>query len=109
MKRAWIPFCLLASCGSQDAPVAEDSATGPAPSALHFVDGTATSGLGAFQQRNGSADKNLIHESFAAGLALVDLNGDGQREIFVTISDGEQGAQVVVYSESGINWLRVRR
>ena len=39
----------------------------------------------------------------------ADLNGDGQREIFVTISDGEQGAQVVVYSESGINWLRVRR
>ena len=31
----------------------------------------------------------------------ADLNGDGQREIFVTISDGEQGPQVVVYSESG--------
>ena len=31
----------------------------------------------------------------------ADLNGDGQREIIVTISDAEQGAQVVVYSESG--------
>ncbi|RUA20804.1 MAG: hypothetical protein DSY79_09490 [Chloroflexi bacterium] len=31
----------------------------------------------------------------------ADMNGDGQREIFVTISDGEQGAQVVVHSESG--------
>ncbi|MBC8280636.1 MAG: hypothetical protein H8E48_07625 [Chloroflexi bacterium] len=30
-----------------------------------------------------------------------DLNGDGQREIIVTQSDAEQGAQVVVYSESG--------
>ena len=37
------------------------------------------------------------------GISLIwaDLNGDGQREIFVTISDGEQSAQVVVYSESG--------
>ncbi len=31
----------------------------------------------------------------------ADLNGDGQREIIVTLSDSEQGAQVVVYSESG--------
>ena len=31
----------------------------------------------------------------------ADLNGDGRREIIVTISDSEQGAQVVVYSESG--------
>jgi hypothetical protein len=31
----------------------------------------------------------------------ADLNGDGEREIIVTISDAEQGAQVVVYSESG--------
>jgi len=31
----------------------------------------------------------------------ADLNGDGRREIIVTISDSEQGAQVVVYFESG--------
>ena len=31
----------------------------------------------------------------------ADLNGDGQREIIVTQSDAEQGAQVVVYDESG--------
>ena len=31
----------------------------------------------------------------------ADLNGNGQREIIVTISDSEQGAQIVVYSESG--------
>jgi hypothetical protein len=31
----------------------------------------------------------------------ADLNGDGQREIIVTQSDAQQGAQVVVYSESG--------
>lgn len=37
------------------------------------------------------------------GLAPIwaDLNGDGQREIIVTVSDSEQGAQVVVYAESG--------
>lgn len=31
----------------------------------------------------------------------ADLNGDGQREIIVTLSDSDQGAQVVVYDESG--------
>ena len=31
----------------------------------------------------------------------ADLNGDGQRRVIVTLSDAEQGAQVVVYSESG--------
>jgi hypothetical protein len=94
MKYAWIPLCLLASCSgcSQDAPVAEDSA----PSALYFVDGTATSGLGAFQQRNGSADKNLIHESFAAGLALVDLNGDGHLDVYLTNGGPEQGSDEAV-------------
>ena len=37
------------------------------------------------------------------GIAPIwaDLNGDGQREIMVTVSDATQGAQVVVYSESG--------
>ena len=85
MKRAWILICLLASCGPQEAST-------PAPSALHFVDGTAASGLGAFQQRNGSAGKNLIHESFAAGLALVDLNGDGHLDVYLTNGGPEQGS-----------------
>ncbi len=31
----------------------------------------------------------------------VDLTGDGVREIIVTLSDGINGAQIVVYSESG--------
>ncbi len=31
----------------------------------------------------------------------VDLTGDGQREIIVTLSDGINGARIVVYSESG--------
>lgn len=31
----------------------------------------------------------------------ADLNGDGQREVIVTQSDAEQGAQAVVYSKSG--------
>ena len=37
------------------------------------------------------------------GIAPIwaDPNGDGQREIIVTVSDSAQGAQVVVYSESG--------
>jgi len=31
----------------------------------------------------------------------ADLSGDGQREIIVTLSDLEQGAQIVVFSEAG--------
>jgi len=31
----------------------------------------------------------------------ADLDGDGVREIIVTLSDGEQGAQIVVYDEGG--------
>ncbi len=37
------------------------------------------------------------------GLAPIwtDLSGDGQREIIVTVSDPEQGAQLVVFNEAG--------
>ena len=34
----------------------------------------------------------------------ADLNGDGQSEIIVALSEAEQGAQVAVYSESGSRW-----
>jgi len=42
-------------------------------------------------------------QAVVEGIAPIwaDLNGDGKREIIVTISDAEQGAQVVVYAESG--------
>ena len=32
----------------------------------------------------------------------ADLDGDGQREILVTVSDPDQGAQLVLYSEDGV-------
>ena len=37
------------------------------------------------------------------GIAPIwaDLTGDGEREIIVTLSDAEQGAQIVVYDEAG--------
>jgi hypothetical protein len=39
----------------------------------------------------------------AEGIAPIwtDMNGDGQPEILVTLSDARQGAQLVVYSETG--------
>jgi len=45
----------------------------------------------------------IIGQRVAEGISPIwaDVNGDGQREIIVTISDSENGAQVVVFSESG--------
>ena len=98
MRNAWLPLCVLASCscGSQAEPVTEEPAPVPAPGALHFVDGTAASGLGAFRQRNGSVDKILIHESFAAGVALVDVDGDGDLDVYLTNGGPEQGSGELV-------------
>ena len=31
----------------------------------------------------------------------IDINGDGQREIIVTVSDASQGAQILIFNDSG--------
>jgi hypothetical protein len=42
---------------------------------------------------------NQVVEGIAS--LWVDLNGDGQREVIVTVSNRQDGAQIVVYSEEG--------
>jgi len=74
---------VLVACGSEDS-----SPPGPAPSSaeapFHFVDATSESGLGVFRQVSGSAAKPYINESFGAGVALVDVDGDGDLDVYLT-------------------------
>ncbi len=114
MTRLPLLLATLAACGPApqadpevaiqpsegDAPVAGDAGTPPAkesrPTALHFVDGTAASGLGGFQQLNGSPEKHLISESFGAGVALVDVDGDGDLDAYLTNGGPAMGDDRVV-------------
>lgn len=45
------------------------------------------------------AERGKVFESLSP--IWVDINGNGMREIIVTVSDSKQGAQIAVYSESG--------
>ncbi|MEE8468294.1 MAG: VCBS repeat-containing protein, partial [Planctomycetota bacterium] len=74
---------VLVACGAE-----EGTPTAPTPSStaapFHFVDVTAESGLGAFRQVSGSAGKPFINESFGAGVALFDVDGDGDLDAYLT-------------------------
>lgn len=85
--RSGLALFALASCdpGSPE----PDQTVEPGP--LWFVDGTAESGLGAFHQQNGTPDKFTIDESFGAGLALLDADGDGDLDVYFTNGSGENG------------------
>ena len=74
------------SCGGSDpgqasAPVAST----PAPAELPylFTDITAASGLSAFTQVNGTLEKRFVVESFGAGTALFDPDGDGDLDVYL--------------------------
>src|SRR6202022_1714358 len=74
--------CLVVGCYSDNQTPPEAPPLDDAPG--YFVDRTASSGVD-FRYRNGQAAGNLaILESLGGGVALLDYDGDGLLDIFVT-------------------------
>jgi hypothetical protein len=74
-----------ASDAPGEAPVAKaPTASTPAAPRYVFRDATESSGLGAFRQVNGTPDKHFVVESFAAGVALLDAENDGDLDAYLT-------------------------
>lgn len=90
MSRRALALCavLVAACGGSaeeaDAPPVEKNTTTDDRPVVRFTDVTEASGLGTFRQANGRADKPTIVESFGAGVALFDLEGDGDLDVYLT-------------------------
>ncbi|MEX1023816.1 MAG: CRTAC1 family protein [Planctomycetota bacterium] len=95
----------LSACsddGEEDAPPAPVTPAsaplelrGAAPAPTHhdegrfrFVDVTAASGLDAFQQVNGSAEKLEIIASIGGGVGLIDVDRDGDLDAYLTNGSG---------------------
>lgn len=91
------PLLVLIACGGADDQSSDSPGRGAAErdsSSLWFVDATQESGLGLFLQMNGAADKPFIDESFGAGVALVDVEGDGDLDVYFCnggLPEGEGG------------------
>jgi hypothetical protein len=64
-------------------------------SSITRVDDPATSEIAAITK----LPENLVVEGIAP--IWADLNGDGTREMIVTVSNAEQGAQILVFNEVG--------
>jgi hypothetical protein len=59
-------------------------AAGAAELPYLFTDVTAESGLAAFTQVNGTSEKRFVVESFGAGTALFDPDGDGDLDVYLS-------------------------
>jgi hypothetical protein len=78
----------LTACGDAGEPYPHEATSGAevahGTQSVRFVDGTERSGLGVFRQQNGGADKSTILESFGAGVALFDVDGDRDLDVYLT-------------------------
>jgi hypothetical protein len=93
-------FGLASACsGEASDPTPATTASAPAPANLPylFTDITTASGLAAFTQVNGTPEKRFVVESFGAGTALFDPDGDGDLDVYLSnggklegIPDGQE-------------------
>ncbi|MEM6673119.1 MAG: CRTAC1 family protein [Planctomycetota bacterium] len=75
----------IASCDAEaPGPESPESTSAEAGPTLRFVDVTEDSGLASFRQANGRLDKPTIVESAGGGVALFDLEGDGDLDVYLT-------------------------
>ena len=79
-------LALWTSCSDDtpSAPGTAPAADAGAPLPYSFRDATAESGLSAFRQVNGTPDKAFVVESFGAGVALFDVENDGDLDAYLT-------------------------
>ena len=75
--RRWPALLLLASGCSEEGTAAGDPEEPGAPLPYVFHDVTERSGLGSFRQVSGASDKPFIVETIGGGVALVDVDRDG--------------------------------
>lgn len=68
-----------------------------------LIEGGSVSIVEIGQGTNGASTIALPNDKVIEGIMPIwaDLNGDGEREIIVTLSDAKDGAQVVAFSENG--------
>lgn len=85
MKRLLLLVLLLGAglwfaCSDPSAPAGP---SGAGAQRYAFADATASSGLGSFTQVNGGPEKLFVLESFGAGVALFDAEGDGDMDAYL--------------------------
>jgi len=70
--------------GAPSDPTPENAASSEGPLPYLFTDITEASGLAAFTQVNGTPEKRFVVESFGAGVALFDPDGDGDMDAYLS-------------------------
>jgi len=102
MSRPGIPawgFLLAATsfvaCGGASEPAAPEATSESSSAAtarpFWFVDATEAAGLASFRRVNGSAEKLYITETLGGGVGLLDYDGDGDLDAYLTNGSTHEG------------------